>query len=221
MALPGISTAAVAPDPRDPWEGYNRAIYSFNDTLDGVILKPVATLYKTVTPEPMDQGITNFFSNLGELSNFLNSMLQGKPGSSFNALARFTVNSTIGLLGVIDVATNLGIEKSSEDFGQTLAVWGVNPGPYFVLPFLGPSTVRDTFGKPFDFAADPLTWTEEPYVLHGVDKVDTRADLLEIEESVEGITTDKYVLMREAYLDRREYEISDGAVDVDAYDIDE
>ncbi len=220
-AMPGIGVAAVAPDPRDPWEGYNRTMHAFNDTIDNAIVKPVSTLYKAVTPKPVDQGVTNFFSNLGELRNFLNSMLQGKPERSFNALARFAVNSTVGLLGVVDVATSLGIEKAPEDFGQTLAVWGSGPGPYFVLPFFGPSTVRDAFGKPFDIAANPVTWHDEATILYGVDVVDYRADLFELEESVEGITEDEYALIRNAYLDQREYAISDGEMDADAYDIGE
>jgi len=219
-SLPGISAAAA--DPRDPWEGYNRAMHSINDGLDKAVIKPVATLYKTVTPEPVDQGVTNFFSNLGEIKNFLNTMLQGKLDESFNSLARFTVNSTIGVLGFMDVATNLGIEKSSEDFGQTLGAWGSGPGPYFVLPLFGPSTVRDAIGKPFDIAANPATWTNDAApILFGVDLLDYRADLIDTEESVEGITEDEYILIRNAYLDQRAYAVSDGEMDADAYDIEE
>ena len=210
-------------DPRDPWEGYNRAMYGFNKGVDSLFLKPAAEAYDTLTPEMVDKGITNFFSNIGDIRNSLNNFLQGKPDEGVNSLARLLINSTVGLLGFIDVATEIGIHKSEEDFGQTLGAGGVEPGPYFVLPFLGPSTVRDAIARPVDIATNPFTWADDPTVRNtalGVQVVDYRADLIETEEAVEGITEDEYALVRNAYLDQRQFEVSDGAV-TDAYEIEE
>ena len=209
-------------DPRDPWEGYNRAVYAFNDGLDSVLLKPAAQAYDAVVPEPVDQGVSNFFANLGEVGNFANGLLQAKPGESARALARLAINSTVGLLGLFDVATGLGIERSEEDFGQTLGAWGAGPGPYFVLPVLGPSTVRDALAQPVDFATDPVSWLDNPGARNAAlaaEAVDHRADLLETEAAVEDLTADQYALVRNAYLDRRRYEVSDGAAVVD-YELD-
>ena len=214
---------AAAADPRDPWEGYNRAVYGFNKGVDSMFLKPAAEAYDTLTPEVVDKGITNFFSNIGDIRNSLNNFLQGKPDEGVSSLARLLINSTVGLLGFIDVATELGIHKSEEDFGQTLGAGGAEPGPYFVLPFLGPSTVRDAVGKPFDFAANPITWADDSEfraAALGVQALDYRADLMDTEEAVEGITEDKYTLVRNAYLDQRQFEVSDGAV-TDAYEVEE
>ena len=210
-------------DPRDPWEGYNRAVYGFNKGIDSLFMKPVATAYDALTPGVVDQGVTNFFSNIGDIRNSLNNFLQGKPGEAADSLARLAINSTVGLLGFIDVATEMGIHKSEEDFGQTLGAGGAEPGPYFVLPLLGPSTVRDAIGTPFDIAANPFTWADDNSVRTGfwaVRTVDYRADLMDTEEAVEGIAEDEYVLVRNAYLDQREFEVSDGAV-TDAYEIEE
>ena len=205
-------------DPRDPWEGYNRAVYAFNDGLDTVLLKPAAQAYDAVVPEPVDRGVSNFFANLGEVGNFANGLMQAKPGESARALARLAINSTVGLLGLFDVATSLGIERGEEDFGQTLGAWGAGPGPYFVLPVLGPSTVRDGLAAPVDFLSGPAGWLDDPAARNAAVAaagVDARADLLETEEAVEELTADKYALVRNAYLDRRRYEVSDGAADLD------
>lgn len=222
LAAAGAASAQPVEDPRDPWEGYNRTMHAFNDSIDTMFLKPVAQLYDTVTPAPVDQGISNFFSNLGELRNFLNCMLQGKPGAGGDALARFAINSTVGLAGFIDVATEVGIHKTEEDFGQTLGAAGTEPGPYFVIPFLGPSTVRDAVAKPLDFAANPLTWAggDTPAIGYGIHAVDSRAALLRTEKAVEDITADEYALIRDAYLDQRAYEVSDGMAD-EPYEVDE
>ena len=228
ICLLAFSGAALADnhgagDPRDPWEGYNRAVYGFNKGIDSVFLKPAGEAYDTVVPEPLDKGITNFFSNLGDIRNCLNNFLQGKPDEGASSLARLVVNSTVGLLGFVDVATEIGIKKSEEDFGQTLGAWGAKPGPYFVLPFLGPSTVRDAIGRPVDIAANPFTWADDGETRAtalGVQVLDYRADLLDTEEAVEGITEDEYTLVRNAYLDQRQFEVSDGAV-TDAYEIEE
>ncbi len=222
LAAAGAASAQPAADPRDPWEGYNRTMHAFNDSVDTMFLKPVAQLYDAVTPAPVDQGISNFFSNLGELRNFLNCMLQGKPGAGGDALARFAINSTVGLAGFIDVAAQVGIHKTEEDFGQTLGAAGTEPGPYFVIPFLGPSTVRDAVAKPLDFAANPLTWAggDTPAIGYSINAMDTRSDLLRTEKAVEDITEDEYALIRDAYLDQRAYDVSDGMAD-EPYEIDE
>lgn len=198
-------------------------MYGFNKGFDSIFLKPAAEAYDAVAPEAVDQGVTNFFSNIGDIRNSLNNFLQGKPDEGASSLARLAINSTVGLLGFIDVATEMGIKKSEEDFGQTMGAGGLEPGPYFVLPFLGPSTVRDTIAKPFDFALSPFSWagdSEFRAAALGVQVVDYRADLLDTEEAVEGITEDEYTLMRNAYLDQRQFEVSDGAV-IDAYEIEE
>ena len=212
-----------AGDPRDPWEGYNRAVYGFNKGFDSIFLRPAAETYDTIAPEAVDRGVTNFFSNIGDIRNCFNNFLQGKPDEAANSFARLVINSTVGLLGFIDVATEMGIKKSEEDFGQTMGAGGAEPGPYFVIPFLGPSTVRDTVAKPFDFALNPFTWagdSEFRAAVMGTQAIDYRADLLDTEEAVEGITEDEYTLVRNAYLDQRQFEVSDGAV-TDAYEIEE
>ena len=222
-ALLLIPAAALAgdpagADPRDPWESYNRAVFAFNDGLDSALLKPAAQAYDAVVPEPVDRGVSNFFANLGEVGNFANGLLQAKPGESARALVRLAINSTVGLLGLFDVATGLGIERGEEDFGQTLGAWGAGPGPYFVLPVLGPSTVRDGLAAPVDFLSGPAGWLDDPAARNAAVAaagVDARADLLETEEAVEELTADKYALVRNAYLDRRRYEVSDGAADLD------
>ncbi len=223
LSVPALADDLAPNDPRDPWEGYNRAIYGFNKGVDSMLLKPAAQAYDALTPEAVDQGITNFFSNLGEIRNSLNNFLQGKPDKGATSLARLLINTTVGLLGFIDVATEVGIHKSKEDFGQTLGAGGIEPGPYFVLPFLGPSTVRDAIATPVDIATNPFTWADDSEVravAFGVQVVDYRADLLDTEEAVEGITEDEYALVRNAYLDQRRFDVSDGAV-ADDYEIED
>lgn len=201
-------------DPNDPFEGWNRAIFSFNEKADRYVLKPVAEGYDAVTPAPVQTGIRNFFSNLGEPITMVNALLQGKPGKAARSLTRFVFNSTIGIYGLIDVAGGMGIEREKEDFAQTMAVWGVGSGPYLVLPILGPSDVRGLGGRFADRPLNPVQWqdevgTTELFILNGVQ---TRAGLLGIEPAAAG---DPYVLMRSAYQQRRDFEINDGiAVDL-------
>ncbi len=196
---------------RDKFERYNRGMFTFNDKLDSWILKPIAQGYRWAAPKPVEIGVSNFFSNIGEVSNVINDVLQWKWKRAGLDTSRLLINSTIGLVGVFDVARKMGIEESEgEDFGQTLAKWGVPEGSYLILPFLGPSTVRGGFGKPIDFVIDPLNYVDPQSVslgLHATDIVQTRAELLDLEDLLEG---DRYVLMRDVYLQRRDFLISDG-----------
>ncbi len=215
---PQQSSSAV---PVDKFEGFNRAMFSFNMTLDRWVLKPVAKGYDYVLPEFAKVGVSNFFGNLGEINNVVNDGLQWKWKSAGVDSSRFLVNSTIGVLGLFDVASKMGLEKSDgEDFGQTLAHWGVKSGPYLVLPFLGPSSIRDGVGTPLNWAFDPVLYVDSMYISRGLAAtriVDDRADLLEVEELASG---DLYVFMRDAYLQRREYLINDGEVEDDFGDED-
>lgn len=203
--------------PDDPWEGFNRGVFAFNDTLDRTVLKPVARGYRAVTPEPMQTGVGNFFSNLGEVRTTLNSLLQGKPANAGRSTSRFLINSTVGIAGLLDFATHMGVTAAQEDFGQTLGSWGVGEGPYLVLPLLGPSTVRDTSGLPLDMVTYPLYYVENDkvrYGLTGLRIVDARAGLLDQEELIRG---DRYVFIRDAYLQRRRFEVSDGELGDDPF----
>ena len=214
LALSGCaSTNSKALDPRDPWEPMNRAIYKFNDKFDDYIFNPVARGYQAITPTWLDNGISNFFDNLRDVPNSLNNLLQGKPLRSLSDLGRFTINSTIGLFGFIDVATPIGLEHHNEDFGQTLAVWGVPSGNYLVLPILGPSTIRDGSGWIVDFQTDPYYYVKDGntyYALLFTDAIDTRADLLGASRILEQATFDPYTFHRETYFQRRRSLIYDG-----------
>lgn len=190
---------------RDPWEGVNRRVFVFNETLDRWVLRPVSIAYQTVTPQFADDSVTHFFKNLGELTTIFNDVLQLELGQAGKALGRFVINTTIGFFGLFDVATKLGIEENKQDFGQTLAHWGVSSGPYIMLPFLGPSTLRDTGGFVVDWAASPDSQIIEKdrtrYIGFATKKIDQRADLLKIEGLVFG---DKYTFIRDAYLQKRD-----------------
>src|SRR5690554_898463 len=203
--------------PDDPWEGFNRSVFTFNDTLDRAVLKPVARGYRWATPQPVQTGVGNFFSNLGEIRTTLNSLLQGKPGNAGRSTSRFLINSTVGIAGLWDVATPMGVSAEREDFGQTLGVWGVSEGPYLVLPLLGPSTVRDTGGLPLDMVTYPVYYVENDKVRYGLTAlriVDVRAGLLDQEELIQG---DRYTFIRDAYLQRRRFEVSDGELGDDPF----
>ncbi|MFW3616250.1 MlaA family lipoprotein [Billgrantia antri] len=207
--------------PDDPWEGFNRQVFSFNEAIDRTVLKPVARGYRAVTPQPVQTGVGNFFSNLGEIRTTLNSLLQGKPANAGLSTSRFLINTTVGIAGLWDFATHMGITADEEDFGQTLGVWGVGEGPYLVLPLLGPSTVRDTSGLPLDAYTYPLTYVEDDKVRYGLTAlriVDVRAGFLDQEELIRG---DRYVFIRDAYLQRRRFEVSDGEQGEDPFASDE
>jgi phospholipid-binding lipoprotein MlaA len=211
-ALAGCATVGGNPD--DPLEGYNRAMFSFNDSVDRAVIKPVATGYKKVMPQVARTGVTNFFSNLGDIWIGINNVLQGKVGPGVSDFGRFAINTTVGILGLFDVASNAGLDKHNEDFGQTLGRWGVGPGAYVVLPLLGPSDVRDGFSTlVVDWHGDPLWYVNniptrnELVATHFVDQ---RANLLDASRLMEEAALDRYIYVRSAYLQRRRSLVYDG-----------
>ena len=200
----------------DPFENINRSIFAFNDGIDKTLIRPIAKGYQTIVPSPVTTGVSNFFSNLGDIVVIANDLLQFKFKQAASDTSRLFINSTIGLVGIIDVASELNLPKHDEDFGQTLGYWGVNSGPYIVLPLWGPSSARDIVGLGADTLLDPLfyyagTQAEAqalaPYVVKGVDE---RANLLGAERILQAAALDKYSYLRDAYLSRREYLVSDG-----------
>ncbi|QWD11039.1 VacJ family lipoprotein [Polynucleobacter paneuropaeus] len=209
--------AGVPPSPDDPWEPFNRSVFEFNEGLDKYVLKPVVSGYRFVLPEFIREGIYNFFSNYNDIYTALNNLLQGKPDYAFNDLMRVVVNTTIGLGGLIDLATPGGLEKHKEDFGQTFGVWGIPSGPYVVLPFFGPSSVRDTFGTVADLETDYL-FKYIPDVglrnsLTGLRVVNARNTYYEAGDLLDGAAIDKYSFLRDAYIQRRKYQINEGRDD--------
>lgn len=210
------SSGQVAPpaerSPADPWEPYNRGMYDFNTAVDNATLKPIAKGYRKVVPNIARRGVSNFFANLRVPGTALNNLLQGKPGAALSGVARLLMNSTLGLGGLVDLATDFGLQEHDEDFGQTFAVWGVGSGPYFVIPFLGPSTVRDALATPLDIISNPLFWYDNTSVkdkLRVVQIIDLRTRLLNAERFLED-SSDPYITLRESYLQNREYKIYDG-----------
>jgi phospholipid-binding lipoprotein MlaA len=215
IALLGIGgCATTGGSPGDPLEGYNRAMFGFNEGVDKAIIKPLASGYKTVMPEFARTGVTNFFANLGDLWIGINNILQGKVGAGIGDFGRFAINSTIGIVGLIDVASNAGLEKHNEDFGQTLGRWGVGSGAYVVLPILGPSNVRDGISRlVVDWHGDPLWYVDNISArneLIGVRAVDDRANLLDVSRLAEEAALDHYAYVRDAFLQRRRSLIYDG-----------
>ncbi|MCC6067611.1 VacJ family lipoprotein [Ferrovum sp. PN-J185] len=208
------SIPAGQEDPKDPLQSYNRSMYKFNEGLDSYVIKPVAQGYKTVTPGFFRDGISNFFSNIGDITVFLNDLLQGKITQGGQDAGRFVVNTTVGLLGFIDVAKHIGLEKHNEDFGQTLAVWGWDESPYLVLPILGPSTIRDGLGLaaayPFSFYANSHANNTHLTEIGALEVVNTRAGLLAATNVLQTAALDPYTFMRDAYLQRRKNLIYDG-----------
>ncbi len=205
--------ATTGGDPRDPAEGFNRAMFGFNEGLDNVVLKPVATGYDAVLPDPVQTGVSNFFSNIADLMIGVNNLLQGKPGDAASDVGRVLVNTTVGFLGILDVASSMGMEKHDEDAGQTLGSWGAPDGAYVVLPFFGPRTARDTVGLVFDWYTDPVTYirhvpTRNALVATRV--VSNRAEMLKASSIIEEAALDKYSYVRDAYLQRRRSLIYDG-----------
>ncbi len=200
-------------DQKDPYEKFNRSVFTFNDAVDRNALKPAATAYKTVVPHFMQTGVNNFFSNLSDVWSGANNVMQGKIERGVSDMTRVLINSTFGLGGVIDIASDAGLARHSEDFGQTLGYWGVPSGPYVMLPLLGPSTVRDTAGLPLDIAADPWGYgiSARTQVIGTVVRViDQRAVLLDATNLLEGAALDRYEFIRDGYLQQRKSKVFDG-----------
>ncbi|WP_251836152.1 MlaA family lipoprotein [Serpens gallinarum] len=215
LSLVLVPVSVLAATDEDPWEGFNRTMFAFNDKVDTYALKPLAEGYRAVTPQFLEDGIHNVFSNVGDVRTLTNNLLQGKFRDAGIDTSRILFNSTFGLLGFFDVASKMGLQRNDEDFGQTLGAWGLDSGPYLVLPFLGPSTVRDAFSRVPDAYLNVY-----PYMDHvptrnttlGVDALDTRASLLSAEKLIQG---DKYVFIRNIYLQNREFKVKDGLVEDD------
>jgi len=212
IAASGCATTTES-DPADPFEGFNRAMFTVNEGLDKVAIKPIAQGYDAVTPLPVKVGVGNFFGNIWDSWTAINNLLQGKGGDALSDVGRVLVNSTIGIGGVFDVASEMGLTKHSEEFGQTLARWGVGDGPYFYWPLIGPRTTRDTFGWLVDTYYDPV-WRVDKVPLRNslvaVRYIDLRASLLPSDKVVEEAAFDKYIYIRDAYLQHRRNEVFDG-----------
>ena len=214
ILLQGCATSSgVAADPRDPWEGMNRKVYAFNEKLDEAVLKPVAQAWVDVVPSFVRTGVRNFMGNLGDVWTAVNAVLQLKGQVAVESAARVVVNSTLGLYGVLDLATPGGIEKRKEDMGQTLGHWGVKPGPYLVLPVLGPATLRDAAALPVDWQASPGQYFQDASTRTGVallNVTETRAGLLKATDAVKQASLDPYSFVRDGWLQKREYDVYDG-----------
>lgn len=204
--------ASTANNPKDPFERFNRTMFSVNEKLDTVV-KPVAQGYETIVPAPVKTGVGNFFGNIADVWTAVNNILQGKITESASDVGRVLVNSTLGILGLIDVASDFGLEKHSEDFGQTLGKWGVGTGPYLYWPLIGPKNLRDTLGFAVDATADPIPRIHDVPArnsLSGVRLINTRASLLPAEKLVEEAAFDKYNYIRDAYFQMRRNAVYDG-----------
>ncbi len=212
-ALFAALVTGCAHSPNDPLEGYNRQAYYFTEAMDTVVIKPVAYGYNGLVPEPVQTMVTNFFGNIADVWNAFNNFLQGRGDEGFSDVSRVMVNTFAGLGGFIDVASQAGLPKHNEDFGQTLGVWGVPSGPYFFIPILGPSTIRDTAAAPADYwFGDPITYIKDDptkwglVVLRGISK---RAELIDATSVIDDAAIDKYEFIRDAYLQRRELMVND------------
>jgi phospholipid-binding lipoprotein MlaA len=215
LALAALAGCATGPDadPRDPLEPLNRVVYKFNDKVDQAVARPVATAYRRVVPGEIRDRVRNFFANLADPFIGVNNFLQGKPADGFTDWMRFIVNSSFGLFGLHDIATEAGLEKHNEDFGQTFGRWGAGTGPYLVLPFLGSSNLRDGVGTGADLYTDPLRLVQPDsvqYSLWALRLTQTRTDLLDASRILEEAALDKYTFQRDAYLQRRRSLVYDG-----------
>jgi phospholipid-binding lipoprotein MlaA len=212
LALQGCATVKSA-DARDPWESMNRSIYNFNDAVDTVAIKPVTQAYVNVVPSFVRTGLHNVVSNLGDVWSMANSAMQLKGQHAVESFMRVAVNTVFGLGGVLDIATEMRLERHKEDFGQTLGYWGVKPGPYVVLPILGPSTLRDGLTFPVDYQGDASRRFSDQATRNSltvVRVVDTRANLLKTVDTVKEASLDPYSFVRDAYLQKRENDVYDG-----------
>ena len=204
--------AASAATEDDPWEGFNRVVFKFNDTLDTYALKPIAQGYQFITPQFLEDGIHNMYRNVGDVRNLANNVLQVKPHAAGVDTARLLMKTIVGVGGFFDVGTKMGLQRNDEDFGQTLGYWGLSSGPYLVLPLLGPSTVRDALGIYPDSYAEPYRYMHDVSARNtvaGMKIIDARANLLSAEKLITG---DKYIFIRNAYLQSREFKVKDGQV---------
>jgi phospholipid-binding lipoprotein MlaA len=212
LALQGCASIKSA-DARDPWEPMNRSIYNFNDVVDTVAVKPATEFYVAVVPNLVRTGVHNFLGNLGDVWSMANSAMQLKGEVTAKTFMRIGVNTIFGLAGVLDVASEMQLEKHKEDFGQTLGYWGVKPGPYVVLPLLGPSTLRDTVALPLDFKGEASQRFSDSGTRNGLSVLrvtDVRANLLQTVDAVKAASLDPYTFVRDAYLQKRENDIYDG-----------
>ena len=212
-----FSFPIIGEEINDPFEDLNRDIFIFNEKLDEKLLKPAAIAYRKVTPQFARSGVTNFFNNLEEIDTTINQVLQGEIKYAFNDAGRFVINTTIGLFGLIDVASKMGLERHEEDFGQTLGVWGFDSGPYIMIPFLGPSNPRDLLSRPISSFLSGTFAMEDDDVkitLLGIDALETRERLLDAETLIIG---DKYIFVKDAYVQSREYEINNGSTEDDEF----
>lgn len=207
-----LAGCATGPNPRDPYEKFNRQMFAFNDAVDRAALKPAATAYKQVLPTFVQTGVSNFFGNLSDLWSAVNNLLQGKGQDGMSDFMRFSINSTLGMGGVLDIGSEAGLHKHNEDLGQTLGAWGVQSGPYLMLPLLGPSTVRDTVAIPVDIYADPWGYVYPVTVRNvgiGVRAIDQRAAVLDASNLMEEAALDRYEFIRDGFLQRRQSRITD------------
>ncbi|WP_456417267.1 MlaA family lipoprotein [Thiolapillus sp.] len=213
LLVSGCATSGAVEN--DPWEAFNRPMYRFNEKLDEYVAKPLARGYQAITPAPVDRGISRFFANLDDVQIALNNLLQFKFRDALSDAGRFGLNSTIGILGFLDVATGMGLEKHEEDFGQTLGKWGFPSGPYLVLPVLGPSSVRDAVGFAGDWVVNPIFVqidnADVSWSLYGLRYVDRRADLLKASRILQSAALDPYSFIRDSYLQRRQSLVFDGS----------
>lgn len=206
-------SSVAASQTSDPWREANTYVFKWNDYFDQLVVKPAAFAYTTFLPRFMRQGIGNFFSNVDDINVLANDILQLKFAAAAGDSGRLLVNSTVGVAGFLDVASSVGLRKNEEDFGQTLAAWGMGSGPYVMLPVFGASTVRDSFGLVIDTVFNPLQLVEDRSLRLGLfllDETDSRSDVLALDELITG---NRYLFIREAYLQRREYLINDGVLD--------
>ena len=222
--LPGCATVPTGKaDPRDPWERFNRTTFAVNDALDKAVARPVAKGYVKVVPRFVRIGVGNVFNNLSTIGTVVNDVLQGKMSQAGRDSARFLLNSTVGLGGLLDPATDAGLELNDEDFGQTFGKWGVGAGPYLMIPLLGPTTVRDGFGRLLDQYTYPVTYLGDEstrYIIRGVSLLDTRAGLLDLDPQLDK-AYDRYAFVRSAWLQRREFQVTDGEIDEAEFDLEE